>query len=224
MKYLIPLVVVLIGCEGPAPSESEIDDIPPFVTLIAPSTDDVVFTMVEIVVAVSDNEGIDNVRLWVDSAETGVYVKEPPYTIQWNALLYPDGAHAIMVAAEDLSGNRTFSNSAGVMLDNSLAYPVKPKFSGSSARPNDDPDGGFQGVRWTKEDGRDFLSYTLEQTNDDAYSDINETDLVWFTIFQSFDADSSFWGEDTIYYRCFRVTVSDTLELTATSGINCWGE
>ena len=72
----------------------------------------------------SDNDSIKFVELWIDSLSTGIKDSSSPYEFSWNTVPYQDSTeHLLMVKAEDINNNISFSTSVLVLVDNSNSYP-----------------------------------------------------------------------------------------------------
>ena len=60
----------------------------------------------------------------IDSLSTGIKDSSSPYEFSWNTVPYQDSTeHSLMVKAEDLNNNISFSTSVLVLVDNSNSYP-----------------------------------------------------------------------------------------------------
>ena len=66
---------------------------PPTVTITSPQNNETVLGIVTITCMATDNEGIAKVELWVDGDTTGIVDHTEPYSLDWNAETYEDGAH-----------------------------------------------------------------------------------------------------------------------------------
>ena len=69
------------------------DTTPPTVTITSPQNNETVLGIVTITCMATDNEGIAKVELWVDGDTTGIVDHTEPYSLDWNAETYEDGAH-----------------------------------------------------------------------------------------------------------------------------------
>ena len=110
---LIPL-----GCED------EKDTSPPTVYITNPIESAVVSEIITIECNASDNDSIRMVELWIDSLATGVTDNTMPYELPWNTVPFQDSTeHSIMILAEDMSDNMSFSEPISVLVDNTNSNP-----------------------------------------------------------------------------------------------------
>ena len=104
--------------------EDNKDTSPPYASIIFPEESSPVSEIITIKCEASDNDSVKFVELWIDSLSTGIKDSSNPYEFLWNTVPYPDSTeHLLMVKAEDMSNNISFSTSVSVLVDNSNSYP-----------------------------------------------------------------------------------------------------
>ena len=104
--------------------EDDKDTSPPYASIIFPEESSPVSEIITIKCEASDNDSVKFVELWIDSLSTGIKDSSNPYEFLWNTVPYPDSTeHLLMVKAEDMSNNISFSTSVSVLVDNSNSYP-----------------------------------------------------------------------------------------------------
>ena len=115
---LIFLSLIYQGCED------DKDTSPPFASIIFPGESSLVSEIITIQCEASDNDSVKFVELWIDSLSTGKKDSSSPYEFSWNTVPYTDNTeHLLMVKAEDMNNNISFSASVLVLVDNSNSYP-----------------------------------------------------------------------------------------------------
>ena len=104
--------------------EDDKDTSPPHASIIFPQESSLVSEIITIQCEASDNDSVKFVELWIDSLSTGIKDSSSPYEFLWNTVPYLDSTeHLLMVKAEDMSNNISFSTSVTVLVDNSNSYP-----------------------------------------------------------------------------------------------------
>ena len=104
--------------------EDDKDTSPPHASIIFPQESSLVSEIITIQCEASDNDSVKFVELWIDSLSTGIKDSSSPYEFLWNTVPYLDSTeHLLMVKAEDMSNNISFSTSVSVLVDNSNSYP-----------------------------------------------------------------------------------------------------
>ena len=115
-----PLILAFIlSCENiNMDNPNSLDETPPLVHITYPANQSTLSGTVLITAYAYDDNELENVKLYLDDAmifqsDTG------PYQFNWNTLMYEDDQNYILSAtAEDSSGNKTFSKSIQVKIDN----------------------------------------------------------------------------------------------------------
>ena len=106
--------------------EDDKDTSPPYASIIFPEESSLVSEIITIQCEASDNDSVKFVELWIDSLSTGIRDSSGPYEFSWNTVPYPDSTeYSLMVRAEDMSNNISFSTSVSVLVDNSNSYPKR---------------------------------------------------------------------------------------------------
>ena len=104
--------------------EDDNDTSPPYVSILYPQESSLVSEIITIRCDASDNDSIKFVELWIDSLSTGIKDSSSPYEFSWNTVPYQDSTeYLLMVKAEDINNNISFSTSVLVLVDNSNSYP-----------------------------------------------------------------------------------------------------
>ena len=104
--------------------EDDKDTSPPYASIIFPEESFLVSEIITIQCEASDNDSVKFVELWIDSLSTGIKDSSSPYEFSWNTVPYQDSTeHLLMVKAEDINDNISFSTSVSVLVDNSNSYP-----------------------------------------------------------------------------------------------------
>lgn len=89
-----------------------VDNTPPNVTILAPTTDAVVHRPMVVVAEIDDNVGAETVELWVDGELVGQVAGDEFVLFDWDVRLLDDGEHELTVIATDaagLEGNATIT-------------------------------------------------------------------------------------------------------------------
>ena len=96
----------------------DLDETPPLVHITYPANQSTLSGSVLVTAYAYDERKLERVRLYLDDSIIFQSNIEP-YEVIWNTLLYKDDASYIINAeAEDSSGNKTFSKSIEVKIDN----------------------------------------------------------------------------------------------------------
>ena len=104
--------------------EDDKDTSPPYASIIFPEESSLVSEVITIQCEASDNDSVKFIELWIDSLSTGIKDSSSPYEFSWNTVPYQDSTeHLLMVKAEDINNNISFSTSVLVLVDNSNSYP-----------------------------------------------------------------------------------------------------
>ena len=101
------------------------DDIMPEAQIISPFSGAIVSGIVPIIINATDNDGVEFVRIFINSMLQG-YVTEPPYTFSWNSNLIQDGNYSIYAVATDLTGNETTVTPIIVTTNNGNINDITP--------------------------------------------------------------------------------------------------
>ena len=115
-----PLILAFIlSCENiNMDNPNSLDETPPLVHITYPANQSTLSGTVLITAYAYDDNELESVKLYLDDvmilqSDTG------PYQFNWNTLMYEDDQNYILSAtAEDSSGNKTFSKSIQVKIDN----------------------------------------------------------------------------------------------------------
>ena len=113
------ILIFILGCKNINMNNPDnIDETPPLVHITYPANQSTLSETVLITAYAYDDNELENVKLYIDDAiifqnDTG------PYQVSWNTLMYEEDHNYILSAtAEDTSGNKTFSKSIQVKIDN----------------------------------------------------------------------------------------------------------
>jgi hypothetical protein len=103
---------------------SNVDAVPPAVSLTAPSAGATVGADVTVSAATSDNVGVVGVQFLLDGASLGSELVGPgPYAISWNTRTAGNGSHQLSARARDGAGNTTLSVAVSVVVFNDVTPP-----------------------------------------------------------------------------------------------------
>ena len=117
-------ILLLSLCLTPYGCEDSEDTSPPSVTIISPLEYSSVSEITLVKCEASDDDSVRVVELWVDSLATGITDSSQPYEFLWNTVSLSDSTeYSLMVMAEDMSNNISFSPSIFVMVDNTSSNP-----------------------------------------------------------------------------------------------------
>ena len=117
-------ILSLSLCLTPYGCEDSEDTSPPSVTIISPLEYSSVSEITLVKCEASDDDSVRVVELWVDSLATGITDSSQPYEFLWNTVSLSDSTeYSLMVMAEDMSNNISFSPSISVMVDNTSSNP-----------------------------------------------------------------------------------------------------
>ena len=113
------ILIFILGCENiNMDNPNTLDETPPLIHITYPANQSTLSGTVLITAYAYDENKLENVKLYLDDAiifqsDTG------PYQFNWNTLMYEEDQNYILNAtAEDSSGNKTFSKSIQVKIDN----------------------------------------------------------------------------------------------------------
>ena len=118
LKYLL-FVLLILGCDNlNMDSPSNLDETPPVVHITYPANQSIVSGSILITAYAFDNNKLDNIKLYLDDAI--IFQSDTkPYEVVWNTLMFQEEEnYTISATAEDSSGNKTFSKSIEVQIDN----------------------------------------------------------------------------------------------------------
>ena len=111
--------MIIMSCENlNKDNPNSIDETPPIVHITYPANQSTLSESVLITAYAYDNNQLENVKLLIDDSiifqsNTG------PYQVTWNTIMFEeDQRYTISATAEDTSGNKTFSESIEVKIDN----------------------------------------------------------------------------------------------------------
>ena len=117
-------ILLLSLCLTPYGCEDSEDTSPPSVSIISPLEYSSVSEITLVKCEASDDDSVRVVELWVDSLATGITDSSQPYEFLWNTVSLSDSTeYSLMVMAEDMSNNISFSPSISVMVDNTSSNP-----------------------------------------------------------------------------------------------------
>ena len=118
------LILSLSLCLTPYGCEDSEDTSPPSVSIISPLEYSSVSEITLVKCEASDDDSVRVAELWVDSLATGITDSSQPYEFLWNTVPLSDSTeYSLMVMAEDMSNNISFSPSISVMVDNTSSNP-----------------------------------------------------------------------------------------------------
>lgn len=189
-------ILSLSLCLTPYGCEDSEDTSPPSVTIISPLEYSSVSEITLVKCEASDDDSVRVVELWVDSLATGITDSSQPYEFLWNTVSLSDSTeYSLMVMAEDMSNNISFSPSISVMVDNTSSNPKSLN---------------IQSITYTETEmtiiiepslDTDFLNYKILRSEDidSQRSTLIELSNVVDTIVQIYDFDpvepSWYWVE-----------------------------
>lgn len=157
MRIIILLFILTIlqfSCSNP--SESQSDKIPPIIKITYPPNDTTVSGVVDIQCEASDDGGIKNVELLIDSVNVNIFDDDSPYILKWDTQNYKNGSHKIYATAYDNNGNSATSDTLNLKVDNANTHSVNPAEIISVLVSKTK-----MTITWTKSDITDFASYEL---------------------------------------------------------------
>jgi YVTN family beta-propeller protein len=94
------------------------DTTPPTVGVSAPAAGATVTGTVSLSANAGDNIGVAGVQFLIDGANLGAEDTVSPYTVSWNSVSAPNGAHTVTARARDAAGNQTTSATVSVTVSN----------------------------------------------------------------------------------------------------------
>jgi len=100
------------------------DEVPPTVSVTAPSDGIVVNGTIGVAASASDDTGVAGVQLLLDGANLGAEIAGPgPYTLNWDTTTALNGPHAISARARDGAGNTAAAANVSVTVSNPDTTP-----------------------------------------------------------------------------------------------------
>ena len=193
------IISMLVACEEP-------DTTAPTVTVTYPAHATSVSEVVNVTCMATDNEGVENVELWVDGVFTGLTDHTEPYSFAWNTTQYVDGsAHVVTARAYDVNDNKGDSDPVTITIDQTDAYPTAVNIANVSY------DTEILTITWSQSSDEDFASYELlySLTEDGSQSSLG--------IFADIDSTTYTQTEfDPTHENWYWVKVADYWGLTST--------
>ena len=118
LQYLL-LSYLILSCDNlNMDSPNILDETPPVVHITFPANQSIVSGEVLITAYAFDNKKLKNVKVYLDDAII-FQGDTKPYEVIWNTLIFQeDESYIISATAEDSTGNKTFSQSVEVQIDN----------------------------------------------------------------------------------------------------------
>jgi formylglycine-generating enzyme required for sulfatase activity len=131
-KIFLPIffaIILFFGC-----SETEIDNEAPSIMITFPSNGQGVTAPVIITASASDNEGVAEVKFYIDGIEAGID-NEAPFQHEWDISGLGDfSPHTIYARAEDAAGNSAVSETINVWINhNNWSFILVEKGKTSSS-------------------------------------------------------------------------------------------
>jgi hypothetical protein len=121
-----------------SPLSMYVQQVPPAVTLTAPTNGSVVNGQAQITAVVDDDAPVSGVQFYVDGQAVGAPISAAPYALAWNSAgLSPALPHTISARATDALGRSGASSNVNVQVDNGPAIAnvsAGPGLTASSAR------------------------------------------------------------------------------------------
>lgn len=111
--FLILIVIIFLSCNNPLEDNS-----PPDVAIDFTPGVGVVYDTLDIECTAVDDDGVENVELYVDNIGTGIIDNSEPYLLRWDTTPYPNGLYSLTVRAVDENQNVSISDSIVVDVDN----------------------------------------------------------------------------------------------------------
>jgi hypothetical protein len=103
---------------------TNIDDVPPTVSLTAPADNATVSgSAVTVSASASDNVGVLGVQFLLDGKPLGAEDTTSPYSITWDTTAAANGSHQITAVARDAAGNKTTATAVNVTVSNTDTTP-----------------------------------------------------------------------------------------------------
>jgi hypothetical protein len=106
--------------------EPQPDTTPPSVVISAPTDGSTVSATVNVSVDAPDDVGTVQVELYLDDALLATDTNAP-FVFAWDSQTTFDGSHSLQAVALDAAGNRGFSETAAVVVDNTIADTTPPE-------------------------------------------------------------------------------------------------
>ena len=109
---------------SPIVAEDGVDTAAPTVTVLNPSTGQVLSGTVSVSASASDNVGVAGVQFLLNGTAIGAELTTAPYTLSWPCNAVANGSYNLTALARDAAGNRTTSSAIAVTVNNPLPAPV----------------------------------------------------------------------------------------------------
>jgi len=136
-------------------SKGEVDTTPPEVKIVSPSDGIELGGTIEINIEATDNVELEKVTLYIDGKKIKEYTSGP-YKYSWDSSKVTEGAHTIIVEAEDRSGN-VETKSVTLIMDKIKDVSWERTFGGGgydeASSIQQTTDGGYIVAGWTKSFG-----------------------------------------------------------------------
>src|ERR1041385_179311 len=114
----------------------DLDVTPPSVAITAPAAGATVSGRVTLTASATDFVGVAGVRFRLDGVDLGAELTAAPYTMTWDAILTPPGAHTLTAVARDAAGNVGVSAGVTVTVKADTTLPVLSGVAVSSITPS----------------------------------------------------------------------------------------
>jgi len=206
---LMTLSLLIFSCESPIEP-----DLPPIVSILSPSSDQLVSGSVLITVSTDDDEGVTKVEFYIDDSLYFTDI-ESPYEYDWNTSDYTDGEVTIYVISYDMSGNTSVTQPIVLNLNNLDSYPTS-----SDIYPIIFENNSFN-ITWSINDDNDFQSYILYESTSDDMSD----QIELFTSTSAADTSFIVGNIEQSLYQYYQIEVNDSMGFSTKSNIvrgNSW--
>ena len=201
LLILTLFTVFWMSCNNPVVEEKDIS--PPGNIFVTIDKDNPVDQIVNIFCTATDNVGIQEVQLWINSDHYQNMVdSEIPYSFALNTSennengepFFEEGIiYNIQLKVVDVNGNVSFSEPPiQIEVDNSNSAPIQPNITEVSYS------NGKNTIRWEKNTESDFKEYILKKR------DISNSS-TWITILQT-------TNQNTIYYEDYDIDPFNSVE------------
>ena len=145
-------------------SKGEVDTTPPEVKIVSPSDGIELGGTIEINIEATDNVELEKVTLYIDGKKIKEYTSGP-YKYSWDSSKATEGAHTIIVEAEDRSGN-VQTKSVTMIMDKTRDISWEKTFGGNgydgASSSQQTTDGGYIVAGWTESFGSGEDVYILK--------------------------------------------------------------